>query len=82
MFLERLSSSDTSKAINKPIENEKCPISFTGESLEIIWSITRGYPYFIQYVCREVFDIWLPSAELGKPYPSIPARRYSTEVGF
>lgn len=73
MFLERLSDLDTHQAIRKPIENDKCPITFTSESLEIIWNITRGYPYFIQYVCREVFDIWLPAAENRKPYPSIPA---------
>jgi hypothetical protein len=74
MFLERLSEDGTRDAIAKPIaEQSKCPITFSDESIEIVCGITRGYPYFIQYVCREVFDIWLPAAESGKPYPSIPA---------
>jgi len=74
MFLERLSEEDTCTAIKKPIEEKsECPITFTDESIGMLCGITHGYPYFVQYVCREVFDIWLPAAEAGKPYPTIPA---------
>lgn len=34
--------------------------------------ITKGYPCFVQYVCRELFDIWLQAAESAQPLPNVP----------
>ncbi|HAU38629.1 MAG TPA: hypothetical protein DCX07_13055, partial [Phycisphaerales bacterium] len=73
LFLDPLTQSETTEAIRKPINKAECPISFTDESTNTIWQITRGYPYFVQYVCREAFDIWAQNIQEGQAFASIPA---------
>lgn len=71
--LKPLSESETTQAIRTPIERTKdCPIAFDTRSVTKIWQVSQGYPYFVQYVCREVFDIWVQAVEAGKRPPSIP----------
>ena len=73
VFLEPLSQQETTEAIRKPISTHKaCPISFADESITTIWGITRGYPYFVQYICREVFDVWAQNIQDGQAPASIP----------
>jgi hypothetical protein len=72
IFLDPLKKNETADAITKPISETKCPISFTDQSVETIWQITRGYPYFVQYVCREAFDVWSQSIEAGREAAGIP----------
>ena len=72
VFLNPLSEEDTTLAIRKPIQKESCPVDFAPESIKAIWTITRGYPYFVQYVCREVFDVWVQAIDAGHPLPTIP----------
>ena len=59
VFLDKLVVDDCKDAILKPIENEKCPVKFTQESVDLITEISGGYPYFIQFICREVFDVFI-----------------------
>ena len=49
-------------------------MDFSAESVKTIWQITRGYPYFVQYVCREAFDVWVQAVASGHPPPSIPIK--------
>ena len=73
VFLGPLNEMETAEAIRKPIEDSgDCPISFDPKSVKTIWKVVRGYPYFVQYVCREVFDIWIQAAEAKKELPTIP----------
>jgi len=73
VFLSPLNEVETDEAIRKPIlETKDCPINFDPKSVKTIWKVARGYPYFVQYVCREVFDIWVQAVEAGKEPPSIP----------
>lgn len=74
VFLSPLNEKETSEAIRKPIEDARkdCPISFDPKSVKTIWRVARGYPYFVQYVCREVFDIWVQAIESKKEPPGIP----------
>jgi hypothetical protein len=73
VFLSPLNEQETAEAIRKPIEESKdCPVRFDPKSVKTIWKVARGYPYFVQYVCREVFDIWVQAVEGGKEPPSIP----------
>lgn len=67
-----LNKQETEQAIRKPIKESKCPIDVADSSLELIWSITRGYPYFVQYVCREAFDVWVQGTENGQVPRQIP----------
>lgn len=59
LFLSQLNAQDSRDAIVKPIEDESCPITFRPDTVERIRKISGGYPYFIQFICREYFDTWL-----------------------
>lgn len=72
IFLDPLNEKETSDAILKPIKNQSCPVHFSLESVHTIWEITRGYPYFVQYVCRECYDVWVQETEVGKSMSRIP----------
>jgi hypothetical protein len=72
VFLNPLTEKETVEAIRKPVQSEKCPVHFSDESVETVWGVTRGYPYFVQYVCREVFDIWVQAINSGQKLPAIP----------
>jgi hypothetical protein len=72
VFLEPLTKQETEEAIQRPIKHNKCPVDFAPASVEIIWGITRGYPYFVQYVCRETFDVWVQALASGRTPPGIP----------
>jgi len=57
VFLDRLSESDSRDAITIPIKRDKCPVSFTKQSVATVIRASGGYPYFIQFICKEIFDI-------------------------
>lgn len=57
--LSQLNEKDRKLAIKKPVEDAKCPIKFTATSVEVISGLSGGYPYFIQFICREIFDTWI-----------------------
>jgi hypothetical protein len=59
LALDKLSQDDRKDAIEKPVEDANCLIKFSPESVEVIAHMSGGYPYFIQFICREVFDIWI-----------------------
>jgi hypothetical protein len=64
--LAQLNEKDCKDAIQKPIQDSKCPIKFSPPSVEIIAELSGGYPYFIQFICREVYDIWIQRIHDGK----------------
>lgn len=72
IFLDPLTKEETGKAIAVPMEKDRCPVRFSVRSISTIWEITRGYPYFVQYVCRECFDIWVQNDESGQNLQEIP----------
>jgi hypothetical protein len=72
VFLNPLSEGETTAAIRKPIHKESSPTNFSAESVKTIWSMTHGYPYFVQYVCREMFDVWVQAIDAGHRPPGIP----------
>ena len=55
LFLSQLSEADSGDAITKPIQDERCPVKFKESTVGNIQSISGGYPYFIQFICRRVF---------------------------
>lgn len=66
LFLTQLNAQDSRDAIAKPIEDESCPITFRQDTVERIRKISGGYPYFIQFICREYFDTWLSQLKKGQ----------------
>jgi len=72
MILKSLNDEESREAILKPIEDEDCPVKFTEEAVNTIVEFSGGYPYFIQFICKESFDVFL--AKLGNDEaPSVPA---------
>ncbi len=55
--LDRLNARHSREAITKPLNVADCPVRFAEPSIEIVIEQAGGYPYFIQFFCREVFDI-------------------------
>ena len=73
MMLERLEDDDCKAAITKPIHTNNCPVTFSDRSIELIIETSGGYPYFIQFICREVYDLFLQMIEAGQQ-PSVPIK--------
>ena len=59
VFLDRLGDSDSRDAILKPIEAAQCSMSMGKQTVDKIVKNTDGYPYFIQFISREIFDIFM-----------------------
>ncbi len=59
IVLDRLSEPNSREAIVRPIQQENCPVAFDEVSVGRIVEESGGYPYFIQFICREVFDVFL-----------------------
>jgi len=66
MTLNKLNSGESREAILKPIEVADCPLRLSDDSVEIIIYESGGYPYFIQFICREVFDVFIQQNEQGE----------------
>lgn len=66
VFLDRLGTADSRDAIVKPIKIKGCPVSFDAASVEHIVELSGGYPFFIQFICREVFDLFIQHLADGK----------------
>jgi hypothetical protein len=65
--LGRLSDEESEEAILKPIQVAGCPVSFSPTSVDVICREAGGYPYFIQFICREVFDVFIQRIQAGEP---------------
>ena len=69
MTLGRLKEKDSRDAILKPIAEQNCPVSFTESAVKEISDHSGGYPYFIQFLCRELFDTYLQQKAAGETKP-------------
>lgn len=73
IVLDKLAEEASREAILKPIEDAKCPVRFFPESVRMIVAQSGGYPYFIQFICREVYDSFLQLQRQQAPAPySVP----------
>lgn len=69
--LNKLEESEIKEAIEKPIQQTNCPVSFTDDGINEIVKYSGGYPYFIQFFCKEVYDSYLQQAAIGIEFPTI-----------
>jgi len=65
--LGKLNDEESREAILTPIAVAECPINFHEESVEKICHESGGYPYFIQFICREVFDVFIQQYAKEQP---------------
>ena len=74
MNLEKLEGEDVREAIVKPMEKSKTPVRFTDFAIGQIIKFSGGYPYFIQFICKEFFDSFIQQIKAGfkEPVVTIP----------
>jgi hypothetical protein len=70
--LKSLSPQESRDAITKPITEEQCPVKFSDSLIDIIIKQSGGYPYFIQFICREVYDSYLSQLAIGGQNIRVP----------
>ena len=71
MTLGRLNDQECRDAIVKPIQQQSCPVQFTEPAIQEIIKNSGGYPYFIQFLCREMFDSYLQQKASGEVNPVV-----------
>ena len=59
LSLESLTKDETRQAILKPIESDECPVKLNENSVDMIYDMSDGYPYFIQFICREIYNSFI-----------------------
>lgn len=69
--LRKLSNKASQDAILQPIKKQDCPVKFDEASVDLVNRTAGGYPYFIQFICREVYDIFIEQIDAGIT-PSVP----------
>jgi AAA+ ATPase superfamily predicted ATPase len=67
LFLDRLSNEASREAILKPLESMEHSIPFTPKAIKSTIENSGGYPFFIQFICREAYDLALQKLAAGKP---------------
>ena len=71
LTLDRLSEADCRDAVLKPVQDANAPVRFAPESVGLVYEMSKGYPYFVQYVCREAFDVWTVQEDASIPVEDI-----------
>jgi hypothetical protein len=66
VLLHKLNEQECEDAILKPITKSNCPIKLDETSVNTIIAMSEGYPYFIQFICREVYDAFLQKLKKGE----------------
>ncbi|MBX9584279.1 MAG: hypothetical protein K2X87_28600 [Gemmataceae bacterium] len=56
VFLDHLTRDETGDAIRRPIAAAGCPLRLSDQGIDNVYDLSGGYPYFIQFVCRELYD--------------------------
>ena len=79
LVLDRLTESETREAVLKPIELSKSTLKFSSKTVARIVEESRGYPFLIQYICREVFDAWIGRMTVGEA-PSVPMTEITAKL--
>lgn len=79
IFLKSLKPEESRKAIHKPIEDVSCPIRLSNDSVQTIIDMSGGYPYFIQFICREVYDAFMQKIDKGEQ-ASVPVQEIEQKL--
>ena len=72
--MDRLSEAESRDAIVKPLEKARPAARFSDTAVDEIIRQSAGYPYFIQFFCREIFDSMLQSLAVGGRPAGAPVR--------
>lgn len=70
VFLDRLTEEESRDAITKPLKTGS--VRLTEQSIDAVIRLSAGYPYFIQFICREVYDVFLQQLSRGGTTTPVP----------
>lgn len=59
VFLQSLDRNGSEDAIRRPIAASACPLQLDDDAVSTIVTMSGGYPYFIQFICREVYEAFI-----------------------
>jgi hypothetical protein len=79
LVLDRLSDAGAREAIIRPIEITQSTLTFSETTIQNIVKESKGYPFLVQYICKEVFDAWIGKMTVGSA-PSIPMREITAKL--
>ena len=65
VFLQSLSDRDSREAILMPIQEAET-VKLSEKSVGTVIQMSGGYPYFIQFICREVYDAFIRRWDKGE----------------
>lgn len=83
MTLTKLTAAESREAILKPIDVAACPVRLSPESVEVIIRESSGYPYFIQFIGREVYDVFIRQhADEERKFVPTEAIRHKLDADF
>ncbi|HWH31979.1 MAG TPA: AAA family ATPase [Egibacteraceae bacterium] len=84
VMIDKLSDEESREAIIKPLEQQSCPVRLATPSVDAICRESGGYPYFIQFICREVYDVIIQDiADQGSLLPvSLEAIQRKLDTDF
>ena len=69
--IDKLTDEETADAIMKPIEDDNCPVKFAKRAVAMISDHSGGYPYFVQFLCKEAYDSYIQQLQLGVKNPNV-----------
>lgn len=78
VFLQSLSDEDSRTAILRPIEDSDA-VRLSPTSVDTVIQMSGGYPYFIQFICREVYDAFIRRWDKGEK-SSVPVSAISNKL--
>lgn len=78
--LDRLNVTDSRDAITRPIREAGTPVALGNKTVMLIVRETGGYPYFIQFFCREAFDLLLQQLARGRRPRNVPIDAISKKL--
>ena len=79
LILDRLSESETRDAVLQPLHISRSTLRFAEATIARIVKESKGYPFLIQYICREVFDAWIGRMTVGEA-PSVPKAEITAKL--
>ncbi len=65
VFLDSLADAESRQAIIKPIERSDGAVKLSEQSVDAIVRMSGGYPYFLQFIGKEVYDAFVQRADRG-----------------
>ena len=65
LLLQSLSEEDSREAILRPIRDIDA-VKLSDNSVATVIKMSGGYPYFIQFICREVYDAFIIRLDKGE----------------